>query len=518
MVNLIVPDDYEQLQDAINAIPDGQSGDIHVREGIHVLRTPPWPITSMITLKSNLRIHGDGMDKTILRRSDVIGGSAERDIMGNPPGEPLINTVIEDLLLDGYYGPVTSAFTEVGGGFVLSHNYSIPTPDPRPIHKGIVLRRVGSVNSRSGFSGRHYIGTSWDDPGITVEDCYSDNVWTNLTFVQSDYVKVLGNDFRNAVGDAIFPQSSSDIPSFRPDGGCRHWLIDNNDTLNSGDTAIDITSYTGPHQDIVARNNRLVNGHVRVSGATDVLLEFNSLEPGTGYKSYIGIDNGADQNTRIKVNDNTLECVRLYGIRFVTGRDSEIRRNKITFTAPYNGQTGITAALNGTSFIEGNTVDSPSVDGINFGNWGLGGDILSLTIRDNRITNFGRYGVYDSAKSQARVEVLENQMYGPSADWAVFTGYSTNSWMVQNNGFTVGALDGDQAVNAPGSTVSGNTPYIPADDPVVDIKIKNEDSEDQTIVVRTIIITETEHIVPSGDTVVVTLNPATDILVFKDSS
>lgn len=413
----------------------------------------------MVIPKSNLYIHGDGMFKTVIRRSNVIGGNANRDIMCNAPGDSVEDLLIEDLMLDGYYGPVTSAFTAVGGGFGFGHNYAVPAPDPRPIHKRIILRRVGSINNRSGFSGRHYIGTGWDDPGITVEDCYSDNVWTNLTFIQSDYVNVLRNNFKNAVGDAIFPQSSPEIPPFRPDGGCRHWLIEDNDTLNSGDTAIDITSYYGPHQDIVARYNRLVNGHVRVSGATDVWLEHNDLKPGTGYKSYIGIDNGADRNTRIHVLDNVLECIRLYGIRFVTGIDSEIRRNTIRFVSAYPGQTGITAALVGTSFIEDNLIDSPLEDGINFGGWRLGGDILSLLIQRNRIINFGRYGIYDSAKSQARVEILQNQLYGQNAVWGVYTEHTLNNWTIRNNGITVGGMIGNQAVNAPGSTVEGNTAY-----------------------------------------------------------
>jgi len=465
MVLIVIPDDFEYVQDAIDVVPDGELGDIYIREGEYILPINPWGTPRqnlMIALKPSLHIHGDGMNKTILKRSGAIGGNPHLDIIGTEEGVACYDVTVEDLLLDGMYGP--NPPNSGGGCATLSKNLA-------DAHKRITFRRVGAINARSGFGGRNLIGTSWNDPGIIIEDCYSENVWTNLAFINSEYVKVLRNGFRNAGGDAIFPQGTySYLPPGDVDGSCHHWIVEDNETLNSGDTAIDITSFPnlpdegkfcGPHTDIQCRRNHLVNGHIRVSYAQDVLIEKHTLEPGIGYKSYVDVDNGAGPIENIRIINNMITGLRKYGIGFFGGSlYAEIRGNTIVFTAPYAGQTGIQAGIRGTTIIEDNKIYNPSEDGINFGNWGMGGDIASMDIRNNTIMGFGRYGVYDDAKSQARVSVLRNQMYSLNGLWGVYTAYALNRWTIRENGLTVGALNGDEAVDAPGSLVELNTPYV----------------------------------------------------------
>jgi hypothetical protein len=153
---------------------------------------------------------------------------------------------------------------------------------------------------------------------------------------------------------------------------------------------------------------------------------------------------------------------------------------------------------------------------MNFGGWGLGGGIASLIIRKNRILNFGRYGIYDSAKSQNAVEILQNQIYSPNAVWAVYTEHALNRWKIQNNGFTIGILEGDQAVNAPGSTVGGNTPYV--EENIVSVQIKNEESTEQIVIVRTIVVSDETYTIPPGESTTIDFDPSKSILVLKESS
>ena len=458
-MSVVVPDDFTSLRAAINSFAEDEFAEVYIREGVHVQPRPPTGYTSQAQMRPRLRIYGDGIAKSIIRRTSTLGGNTDLEQLGTVAGVSIYDVTIEDVLFDGYYG----ANPPNSGGGCINFSKNMNTP-----HKGITLRRVGAINSRVGFGARNIIGSSWADPGIAVEACYSENVWTALTFLNSEYVKVLGNDFRNTGGDAIFAQGTySYLPEGDNDGSCHHWIIEDNVAMNNGDTGIDITSfpitdtqYCGPHTDIMCRRNHLINAHIRVSHAEDVLIEAHLLEPGTGYKSYIGIDNGAGRVVNARIIGNDITSRRIHGIEYLGGRDGEIRGNTIRFSAPYSGQTGIRAAIRGTSVIEGNKIYNPAVDGINFANWGLAGDITQMDILNNLIIGFGRHGVYDDAKSQARVSVIGNRMYSEAADYAVYTGYTSNRWTIRENQLTTGAREGDEAVYAPQSTVELNQPYI----------------------------------------------------------
>lgn len=48
--------------------------------------------------------------------------------------------------------------------------------------------------------------------------------------------------------------------------------------------------------------------------------------------------------------------------------------------------------------------------------------------------------------------------------------------------------------------------------------IKNEQSTEQIVVVRTVVVTEEEHPIPAGDQVTVAFDPRNSIIVLKDPS
>ena len=52
----------------------------------------------------------------------------------------------------------------------------------------------------------------------------------------------------------------------------------------------------------------------------------------------------------------------------------------------------------------------------------------------------------------------------------------------------------------------------------VSINIRNEEDTEQTVIVRRIVVTETPHTIPVGDSVDIAFNPATDSLVLKTPS
>jgi len=305
---------YPDLQSAIDAVPKGQSADIHILRGTYIL-----PSTNpQITLKSNLRIHGDGIGKTILKRSATLRDNFDYDMMSNPDGVDLENVTIEDLTLDGMYP--SDPLNYGGGCIVLSHNQVT-------VNEDIIVRRVEAKNANKGVGGRNFIGESWDDPGLTIEDCKIHNCWSLVSVINGEYVKILNNDLRHTTslaisgrtgGDAIYTEATSVYLPEGQDGSCHHWIITGNYITDIGDTGLDITTSpaTGnaPYTtDIVMMNNTLVGASVRINYADGVVFQNNVIKGSKTsilgrFKGGISVDFGSQGPSRnVKINDNNLE-------------------------------------------------------------------------------------------------------------------------------------------------------------------------------------------------------------------
>ncbi len=460
-IHLTVPDDFIQIQDAIDSIPLGKTGDIHIRAGTYIPGIKQgW--TSLIRIKSNIIIYGDGINETIIKRSRSKGGNSDLDIIGTPPGVSCFNVTISDLTLDGNYGALPP--NSGGSCIALSH-------DMNDSHRGIIFNRVAAINARAGFTGRNLIGSSYTDFGVLVDGCYSSNVFTNCDFINSIYVIIRGNEFRNTYGDrgkgstggdAIFAESTTVYLPKGSDGSCHYWNITGNHTLNTGDTAIDISSSahsgTGlpPHTMMIVKGNHIVNGDVRISGAHDVWFENNIVDQGSGIKGEIDADAGESQPVGLHINGNVVRTKGDYGIRLSLARNVECTNNTITFIGYSQNQVGIRAGIRGTGVIAFNTIVNSTNEGIDFCDTLLDDDIESLIIRGNTILNMGGYGIYDNDFPQNNVIIIGNRIFSNNGKYAVYTGYKYNNWIIVNNSFSVSGKNGDNAVFAQNSINYGN--------------------------------------------------------------
>lgn len=344
---------YNNIQAAIDAVPVGNYGDIYIKAGTYILSK----VNPQIKLKSNIRIHGDGVGVTILKRSSTVNADSGLDMMSNPAGVSLVNVVIEDLTLDGNLGsdPPNSGGYCVG----LSHNQN-------DVHKNIVFRKVEAKNARGGFIGRNLIGLSWTDLGVTVENCKASNIWTACDFINSQYVKVIGNDFEDAGGDLVFPETTTSYLGGGGDGANHHWIIDSNYLKNAGDCAIDITSQTSNgipwNTDMTVTNNIVITGNVRITGSDGVIIEGNvvyngDMGPLTYYKKGISSDAGQGGARNIRIRNNKVQPGNgKIGIYLQQNFNVVCTGNTI-YIAPGSGSTALTqSGLTGTTTITGNII------------------------------------------------------------------------------------------------------------------------------------------------------------------
>lgn len=360
MVNVIIPDNYLTLVAALAAKPLDEFWDILIRSGNRVMPSS-YGIVPAIILKDLVKIHGDPAgkiptndpatwSKTVLQRTglgDLLGTTTSQT--NGQPGTPLTNFTLEDITLDGL--STTPPANGSGSCFGLSHNS--PTP-----HRGVTLNRVVARRAGAGFAARNILGTDYGAGiGALLKNCYSENCWTNQTFVNSAFIKILDSEFRMAGGDAIFPQGTDHYMPAGSDGVCHNWIIEDNYIEDANDTGIDITveysvtSTTGgpPHTDITARRNILKNSSVRISNASNIWFEDNRIDGGMNSfgrnKGGISCDNGSvpttviptpfvantsQVNQEVHVNRNVLGMPFMpkHAAIVLTGTNMQLRDNK----------------------------------------------------------------------------------------------------------------------------------------------------------------------------------------------
>jgi hypothetical protein len=149
--------DYTNIQTAMNNLPAGPVT-LYIKEGTYTLGSGSGSPAAQILARSDLTIRGDGISKTIIRRSSTSQGNSNLDMIGTREGTPVRNFVLEDLTLDGMY---IDQGNSGGSCIIFSHNQNT-------VHKNIIIRRVEAKNSRAGFNSRNIIGSSWDDYGLII--------------------------------------------------------------------------------------------------------------------------------------------------------------------------------------------------------------------------------------------------------------------------------------------------------------------------------------------------------------
>lgn len=413
-------EDFADVQVAIDALPP-QGGVVYVKSGIYDLNG------KTIVVRSNLTLIGDGIDKTIIRLYPTQHSEQKYIQDGITSVGDIDDLTIENLTLTQNLTPVNN--------------------------HGCICLRGGQNNN---ITIRNFKATGGSGQGISVphfnnlsiEDCVIEQVWTGIECNNGSDGLIRENTIRNTIGDGVlFSIHATDV------------TIENNYLENIGDTAIDVTSlaqYAGnlPHERFQVRNNTVVNGTFRISNSIDIQILGNHIQDGE-----IDVDAGQATPSNVSVVGNYIVSGHSVGIGFYGAQDSSAINNTIVMETPTeNGtQSGMVVAIWGAGLIENNTILDATDFGVDFGGWGLGGS-GNITIRKNTIQNFSSIGIYDDAKNQGPVHVEQNAILSDeqTAIWGISTESTNNQWLIESNTLNVLGLIGNQAINAPGSTLIAN--------------------------------------------------------------
>jgi hypothetical protein len=394
IVNLDGSEDATDIQSAINSLPTS-GGIVYLRAGLYELNG------RHITVRTGLSLIGDGIDKTIVRLYPVKSTGPECD-------DAITSyTAVNNLLIEN--------FTLIQNRFLLQH------------HGGIVLR--GSPNYNITIKNMKVTDISgWAicpaySTNLIIQNCNIQNTWTAIIAGYSQNVIIQGNSIKNTGGDGILlEEQASNI------------LIADNYLENIGDTAIDIYGLNSvgvcPVEHVVASNNTIVNGPVRVTNAKDIQVANNNIINGN-----IMIDAGQGTPVDISITGNHIVTSAKNAIGFYGAENSSATKNIIEMTTPKPTvtQAGIAAAIWTNGVIENNVILNSANSGIDFGGWGLGSG-NNITIQNNRIENYGNYGVYDNGKSISIVTVQGNTFITTKAtSTAIFNENTANQWIKLNN-------------------------------------------------------------------------------------
>ncbi len=428
----VVPDDYPTIQDAINAGSADEDIEVLIRPDIYTLNPefnyPP----NQIIVRPRLTLRGEGLaqrDSTIIKMSPPdLAASMRKDVITSI-GD-VNDLTVQDLTIDQQAVPdnLGSSVVYLRGG----------------VNRNINFRRLRVLN---GFGGGLIAGGT----NILMEDNIIEKVWTGITFAKTDGFIVRRNDIRNTVGNAVYPQRH-----------CINGLIENNYLESAGDCAVDVTSNAPnpPNDNIVVKDNEIVNGHIRVTNSVNIHLYRNKMQHG-----YIVVDSGQAVPINVKVEENEILTDKAVAIRFAGAQKCDAIGNKIRMLPPLaavDKQIGMVLAVRGLSTIKKNEVVNARDYAMSFGGWGLGGD-SNMTILDNKLMNFGDVGIYDDGLSQGSLKVLRNSIFSElsTARWGVLTDMITNKWLIEGNALKVGELVADAAISAPNSTLLDNTEFTP---------------------------------------------------------
>jgi len=339
MVNLVVPDNHPSIPAAVAALPPTGPNDIYVRTGTYDLNpVMKWP-PNQIAAKPQLKLHGDGIDKTIVRMAPTQALSMQMRCEMLASLANVSDFTLEDMTLNQMVNPDNQGYNCI--------NFRGGTA-----HSNIAIRRVKTINS---------FGSGIEVPrvmGLTVEACEVDNVWTGIDFNGSN-ISVQRNKVSHCAGDAIFPEGvATDV------------TINYNVIDTFGDTSIDITANDvlgPPHQRVKAQHNTILNGNdaIRITHADIVEISGNTVKN----FNTMSIDSGRGLPSNVWVHDNLFEDF-----------------GKLVSRKTYSG-SGIGGDGANGLLIENNVMISGRADALWAVNIGT-----SSTVRNNALTVPGKVG------------------------------------------------------------------------------------------------------------------------------
>jgi hypothetical protein len=389
----------------------------------------------LITVRSNLTIRGEGMDKTIVKTFPTTQpyGSNIRSMSVTSTGD-IRNLVIENMTIIQNGTPDNMGWSAIDLRGGTNTNITIRNVKVTDITgAGIEIPRFNN---------------------IMIDNCTVERAFTGIALDGGKNAEARNCRIVNTTGDGIFPQ-----PTPKWNLSVTDLLIEGNYVENSGDTGIDVTSLKGlsPHERIRIENNILNNSYIRICYAHDVNVTNNTLTNG-----YISVDNGQGRPVDVLVLGNTITTSTNVGIGFYGAENCSALKNQVYMTSPAgnNTQAGIAVGVWGTALIEDNTIIGSANYGIDFAGWGTGGS-SRIVLRKNTILDFGDIGIYDDNVSDGPVVVENNTIWDRFSpfvsEYGIRTDNIANAWTIRYNVVYAGKV---AFISAPKSQVYGNI-YTP---------------------------------------------------------
>lgn len=440
-----MPDNYPDIVSAINALPPPpEKSDIFVREGLWTLNlTWPYPqAPKQIIMKPCYTLRGEGIDRTIVEMQPVGVTPIRADVV------TCLGDVYDFTLQDMTITQRAPAPDNWGSQLIMLRQGTS--------HRNIIFRRVRGLDAFGAG-----LGVPCFD-GLTVEDCEFARVWTGITVLGGKNFYIGRNRLYDISGNGIFPQ----LRTIAPQQNVTDGIIEENYLENVGDIGVGIASVSGypDHERITVRKNIFKNASIGCSGGVDMKFMENTVEIDRKLPIY------CDRAQGIPINHlyegNVVRTAFKVGMALYTLQNGTVRRNTVELLPPIDPavpQSGMYLIIRQNSVIELNTVYNGDYS-FDWAGWATGA--AEMILKYNKLINFRKYGIYDNNRNQGALQILENQIYSdmPTAEWAIFTQNTTNRWLIQNNGVRVRDLIGDAAINAPTSTLIGNTAPTPPEE------------------------------------------------------
>ena len=424
--------DFSNIQRAIDAVPEGEYGDILVKQGTYVLNPVQKWLPNYIVAKPRIRLHGEGIDKTIVVMSPPeVALGVRHDVITTEAD--VFDFTLQDLTVNQNAPEPDNA-----GSSVVSFRGGSS--------RNVLIQRVKVIN---GFGAG--IGIQLFE-NVTIRDCQISNCWTGINLLGGQHGLVKGNTIVDITGNGIFPQVR------RPDNTVvTDVIIEDNYLENVGDIGIGIAGVGGlpPHERFIVRRNTMKGAGIGVTGGKDIYITENIIETTRDLPIYA--DQAQGMSTNITVVNNKIRTHAEVGIGFYSVQDCSAINNTVTMLTPNAGvkQIGILPVIRGTGLIEENTIIGSANYGIDFKGWSISS--TTMTIRGNTILDFGDIGIYDSAVGQGPVLVENNIIWDRQTPfvsrYGIRTDYAANEWTIRYNRVYAGSI---AYISAPSSSVYGN--------------------------------------------------------------
>jgi len=419
--------DFSNIQRAIDAVPEGEYGDILVKQGTYVLNPVQKWLPNYIVAKPRIRLRGEGIDKTIIVMSPPeVALGVRHDVITTEAD--VFDFTLQDLTVNQNAPEPDNA-----GSSIIAFRGGTA--------RNVIIQRVKVIN---GFGAAIGIDSFQD---VTVKDCVVSNTWSGVVYKTGDSLLITGSDFTDIGGNGV-----------NWNGGTASNIdVEYSTFTRCSDTGVGYAA-SGVISDVSVKYCDFINCHMGFSHIINLHIEGNTVTHSSafqhkGFGIYADLSQGYSSNVMIINNVVSTYCKRgiaLYGVE----NGATISGNTITmFSSNQVDQVGIVPVrIIGSYTIENNTV----IGGDYSVYWeGWGNSDSSPVIRENNFYDFDKISIYDGGYGQGTTLVENNLIWDRRVPFLSTYGIRTDrAWTIRYNHVYAGSID---FIYAPQASLSGNT-------------------------------------------------------------